>query len=291
MKKLFKSAWCGGALSATAVALCLQSGTVLAQESASGDEQKAIVTGDELLDRWQYELTAYGWLKSIDGTVSDHGLELDFKEDLLDMLDGAFSLRFEAERSIVSLFAAYEYTKIGDDVNVDGSITVQPPVGPPVNVGLNGKADASNTQQRVELGAGYTLHRSDAMKWQLIGGAKWFDDEVEIKQIRVAGPGGNPLPGNLPSKLKDENDFWQGFLGGRFTARLSDSWRMRGRLDYGYGGSDSDSWTAELTADWRFTHWGALQFGYRYMDIDYVDDDYSFIMEEHGPIIGFIANW
>lgn len=287
MQKLFKTTWCGGALSATALALSLQSGAVLAQETNAEGQQKAIVTGDDFQDAWQYEATIYGWLKSMDGVVDDQDLELDFQEDILDVLEGAFAARFEAEKGIVSLFAAYEYNKIGDEMEASGSIPVG---GIPIEIPVNVEADVSDTQQRAELGAGYTLHRSDAWKWQVIGGAKWFDDELEIKRFKVRGPLGGQVPG-LPTRVKHSNDFWQGFLGGRFTSRLSENWRMRGRLDYGYGGSNSDSWTAELSADWRFTHWGALQLGYRYMDIDYDKNDYQYDMKEFGPVVGFMVVW
>lgn len=261
-----------------------------AQESTSSAQQPAIVTGDSLQTGWQYEMTIYAWAKSLDGSVGSLDLDLNFADDLLDMLDGAFMTRFEANKGPLVLYANYEYTKIGTDVDVDRPLRVSTPGGrldPSVNI----EADVTDTQNRFDLGAGYTVHQGEATKWQVLGGAKWFEDDVEVKHFRVSGPSGRPILEDLPTSKDIKEDWWQGFIGGRFVSRLSESWRMQGRLDYGYGGSDSDSWTAELSANWRFNQWGAINFGYRYTEIDHEDGHYSYDMTEQGPLIGLAIHW
>ncbi len=133
-------------LLATAVALLLPTlaaaqdpsqGTVVVTDEgnavvvAEGDPMPVIVTGDELVDGWQYELTLYGWAKSIEGQSSGRDVDLNFKDDLLDMLEMAGMVSFEATYGRWLGFAAYEYTKIGvDDDDLDVTLDIPTGGGP-----------------------------------------------------------------------------------------------------------------------------------------------------------------
>lgn len=287
MNSFIKPAMRRRILGASVLCLYISAGAVHAQESSSSEPQQAIATGDELLEGWQYELTVYGWLKSLDGSVGSLDLDLDFADDITDMLDGAFMTRFEVNKGPLVLYANYEYTKISTDVDVELPARL-PILG---DLSRNITADVVDTQNRFDLGAGYTVHQGESSKWQLLGGAKWFEDEIKVKHFQAFGLGGRPILEGLPTSRTEKVDWWQGFVGGRFISRLSDSWGMQGRLDYGYGGSDSDSWTAEISANWSFNHWGAAHFGYRYTELDHEDGNYSYDMTEQGPLIGLVIHW
>ena len=102
-----------------------------------------------------------------------------------------------------------------------------------------------------------------------------------------------PEPIEIPArKLKLGDDWAQGFLGVRFASQVGEKWRLRGLYDYGYGGSDNRSWTAEFLMDWRFVDWGSIEFGYRIQDVTYDNNSknkhYVYDVKESGPRVGFI---
>lgn len=246
---------------------------------------------------WHYELTLYAWAKSVDGTSGDLDLDLNFLDDILDMLDGAFMTSFEAEYGVVSLFGQFEWSKISDGAKIsrDFDYTI-PPIGPTVPVTAGAKVEVEEDQYAAEIGAGYTLSESASTRWQILGGAKWFNNDLtgKFKNVTVTGPGGNqfPLDG---AKVNSDEDWWHPFLGLRVATRLTDSWRLRLRGDYGYRESDNSSWMLEALVDWRFNDWGAMEFGYRHLDIDYDNGSnsspYSYDVEESGPRIGLIVHF
>ena len=246
---------------------------------------------------WHYELTFYAWAKSVDGTSGDLDLDLNFLDDIVDMLDGAFMTSFEAEYGVVSLFGQFEWSRISDDAKVSREFDYTiPPVGPTVPVVLGTKVEVEEDQYAAEIGAGYTISESSSTRWQILGGAKWFNNDLtgKFKNVTVIGPGGMefPLDG---AKVDSDEDWWHPFLGLRVATQLTDSWRLRARGDYGYLESDNTSWMLEALVDWRFNDWGALEFGYRYLDIDYESGSnsstYSYDVEETGPRIGVIVHF
>jgi len=246
---------------------------------------------------WQYELTFYAWAKSIDGTSGDVDLDLNFLDDIWDMLDGAFMTSFEAEYGVVSLFGQFEWASISDDgkISRDFDYTV-PPIGPTLPITAGAKVEVEEDQYAAEIGAGYTISESPSTRWQILGGAKWFNNDLtaKLKNVTVTGPGGMefPLDGR---KITSDEDWWHPFVGLRVATHLTDSWRLRVRGDYGYLESDNTSWMLEALVDWRFNDWGALEFGYRHLDIDYESGSnsspYSYDVEETGPRVGLIVHF
>ncbi len=256
----------------------------------------AVTSASEGGEGWHYELTVYAWAKSIDGTSGDVDLDLDFLDDIWDMLDGAFMTSFEAEYGVVSLFGQFEWAKISGDARIgrDFDYTI-PPIGPTVPVNVGAKVEAEEDQYAAEIGAGYTVAETPSTRWQILGGAKWFNNDLsgKLKDVTVTGPGGGefPLDG---AKISQDEDWWHPFVGLRVATQLTDSWRLRVRGDYGYLESDNTSWMLEALVDWRFNDWGALEFGYRHLDIDYESGSnsspYSYDVEESGPRLGLIVH-
>ncbi len=295
---------------ASAAGLALNSGTAAAQADVTnadgtivGDEprQPAIVTGDELVKGWRFEGSFYGWLKSIDGNSRGRDVDLNFKDDILDMLDMAAMFRIEAEYGHWLLFGAYEYTKIGVD-DQDLEVTAEVPVGPgggTIPATVRGSLDATDPQHMVELGAGYKVLDSENFDITLHGGIRYYDYDLELKlkNPTVTLP---PPIGEIELDRRETNiadDWVQPFLGARFATHVTDNWRLRGRFDYGYGseGDTNEMWMVEVMVDWRFNDWGAVEFGYRYLEQDYDNgsssDPYTWDMTESGPIIGLIVHF
>lgn len=287
---------------ASATGLALYTGLAAAQTEVSDEtRQPAIVTADELVEGWRYEGTLYAWMKSIDGSSRGRDLALDFKDDILDMLDMAGMFSIDAEYGRWLLFGAYEYNKIGvDSDNLE--VTQDIPVGPgggTIPATLRGDFKATDPQHMLELGAGYKVLDRDNFEVFLHGGVRYYnyDLELELKRVSVTLP---PPIGEIDLDRRKTNigdDWAQPFLGARFATHLADNWRLRGRVDYGYGakGETNEMWMVELMVDWRFNNWGALEFGYRHLEQDYDNgrssDPYSWDMSEFGPILGLIVHF
>jgi hypothetical protein len=293
------SYWAKAVISAAAGCL-LQVATVTAEDA---DEMPLIITGDKLVEGWKYELALYGWAKSIDGTSNSRDVQLDFREDILDMIEGAFMVSFDAEYGRWLGFAAYEYTRIGTDQDdVTGTVDVpigEGPSGPTVSVPITGDIDVNDPQHMFELGAGYKVVDGDNLDLTLHAGARYYDYnlEVELKSFTAVLP---PPIGERElgrRKISSGDTWWQPFVGVRLATHFTENWRLRGRVDYGYGssGDSNEMWLAELLVDWRFNHWGALELGYRHVEQDYDNGSssapYTWDMTERGPRIGLIIHF
>jgi hypothetical protein len=234
----------------------------------------AQLQAEESEGEWEFVLTPlFLWGMSIDGDSAIDGnalpLNLDFTDDIMENLDAVLTLHFEARKDKLLLFAEYQYVSL--DPSVDASLG-------PVNV----NADIDFVVNMAELGAGYTLSYTNATRWELLGGLRWFDHDLEVN---IDGP---PI---LPDTIKGGDDWHQGFIGGRIITAISENWRLIARGDYGYGGSDNNAWHFNAMADYRFSDWGSAFVGYRYMKIDYASNSYSYDAEQQGPMLGVSINW
>ena len=132
------------------------------------------------------------------------------------------------------------------------------------------------------MGAGYTLLQSESTRWEVLGGVRWQEHDLDAE---IDGPE------FLPGQIKGGDDWSHGFLGGRVTTSVGKNWSLIARGDYGYGGSDNDAWNLSLIADYRFKGWGSAFVGYRYMQIDYEGSDYGYDAEQQGPQLGVVFYW
>ena len=226
---------------------------------------------------WQYSIAPfYLWAKSIEGSSSMGGnaspLELDFKDDILENLDGAFAFHFEARKEKLTLFAEYNYAKL------DPSSTLA--LGP---IEIKANVDFKDTMW--ELGTMYEFSDSGSTQWDILGGVRYFEQEIDIGLTGGAGQG------LLPGKLSGGDDWWHFFGGLRVTTKLTERWRLRARADYGYRDNNNKGTHALAYADYRFRDWGSFFAGYRYLDTDYDNEEsgvkqYGSDITSQGPIFG-----
>jgi len=223
-------------------------------------------------DKWNYSLAPlFLWGMGIEGTTSigpvSAPLDIQFK-DALDNLDGVFTIHFEAQKRDLTLFAEYQYVNLGPEAQL--------PNGSVVNVTFK------NTM--AELGAGYRVVDGDVHDFELLGGGRYTKQDLTARGI--------PLP--PLNSISNKESWWDVFLGGRWTARLSERWKFVGRVDLGTGGSDM---TSNLSGffDYRFRDWGSVFIGYRYMDFDYEDgtgvNRYAYDATQEGPLAGLAIHW
>ena len=251
--------------------------SALATLLVAGSFSSAQLYAEESEGEWEFMIAPlFLWGMSIDGESAIDGnalpLDLDFRDDVMENLDAVFTFHFAARKDDLLLFAEYQYVSLDP--------TVEANVGP-----LSVNADVDLTINAAEVGAGYTISETDATRWEVLGGLRWLDQDLDVQ----ANLGIDDPTGQIP--IKGGDDWYQGFVGARVTDTLSKNWSLIARGDYGYGDSDNDAWHFNAMADYRFNDWGSAFVGYRYMKIDYASSSYSYDAEQQGPLLGISIYW
>lgn len=251
-----------GKFSAAVLSTSLALGTTQTQAAEEGE--------------WEFAVAPmYLWAKAIDATTSAAGressLDLDFKNDILENLDSAFAIHFEARKDKLGLFLEYNFASL--DPSVEGGL------GP---IELN--ADITYDDTMWEGGVTWAFAESDSTRWEVIGGLRYYEQDLELK-LQSSGPG------LLPSKTRVGDDWVHPFGGVRVITKMTDRWTFRVRADVGYEDSHNRALQGILTFDYRFRDWGSAFVGYRYLDMDFDNtssgrNQYSFDGDQAGPLVG-----
>lgn len=227
-------------------------------------------------DSWEFSLSPlFIWGMSIDGDTQAGGavmpLDLSFKDDLFDNMTAAFTLHLEARKGRWTAFAEYQGSRIEPTASL-GPLSV----------------DVEFTSQMGELGASYAVWEGAGVRWELLAGARYTNQDIDVETQLTLPPG--PVPINISSG----DDWWDGFVGGRALVSLGENWGFVGRADVGGGGSDSVL-NASFLFDWRFKQWGSAMVGYRWMKFDYQSgsgaDLYAYDAVQQGPLLGITFHW
>lgn len=272
---------------------------LLCQPMSSFAESHDVEPGES--HGWEFDLKIYGWGKSVDGTSASRDVNLDFKDQVIDLIDGVFMTTFGAEKGKLLLWGTYEYTKLKTDKR-DVNTTIDYPIpilSRSIPVDVSTVADATDVQHMVELGAGWNVLENKKWDASLHGGVRYFDYELKVFVDPITAQVVSPINGEIIERIIPQqqivlgDDWYQPFIGARAGWQFAQKWRLHGRLDFGYNPFTSDdsnqSWMTALMLDWNFTHWAGLEMGYRYMVQDFDngknEDNFSWVMDEYGPVI------
>ncbi len=230
---------------------------------------------------WEYSIAPlYLWAKSVEGKSgvgsSESELDLDFKDDILENLAAGAAVHMEAKQGPLVFFGEYNYAKL------DPSGTIEQ--GPVVI-----KGEVEFTDIMWELGFRYEVANTGSTQWEVLGGVRGLDQDLDITLKRVDD---GLSVGILPRKASGGDDWWHGFAGGRVTTKLSQRWSFVARGDYGYRESSNKSYMLTGIFDYRFNDWGSFFVGYRHLDVDYANDkndksNYFVDTANRGPLLGF----
>lgn len=226
-------------------------------------------------DDWQFKVQAYGWLPTIEGTLpTDNDIELKI-DDIFDYLDMTFMGAFQARRDKWAIVSDVVYLKLSTDEG--GKTTV--PVGP-LNVPTRVDIGVEMTTWIVNLAGAYRVYQTDKYDVQLLAGARYFylDTKAELDTSIVPAGG---------VEVDADDDVWDGIIGVRGLANLSDKWWLTYRFDVGSGGSDL-TWNASAQFGRKYD-WGSLAAGYRYLHYDF-DSDFTLMkdLDVYGPFLGAV---
>ena len=237
-------------------------------------------------DEWEFSATPmFLWGVSIDGDATIGGttapLDLDFRDDILENVEAVFSMRGDARKGKWALLSEVQYAELDPTVKISQDM-------PPASV----KNDINFTITMIELGAGYAVVETAKSRWELIGGARYNRHELDM-DVNLKPPGGGP---SIKTDESVDEDWWQGFAGGRLFYSLTDTWTFVGRGDYGYGDSDNTAVNASFFFDYQYNDWGSVLVGYRYMNFDYDngrsgDSKYAYDATQQGPLLGLTIRW
>ena len=134
------------------------------------------------------------------------------------------------------------------------------------------------------FGAGYNVVDNEKATLDLVGGARYFWLDVDIKlDLSIKGSGGR-LNTSRKEKVSDSDHVWDGIVGVRGQINLNKNWYLHYYADIGTGGSQS-TWQAMAGVGYNFK-WGDVLLAYRYLDYNF---DSDFILDDlsiSGPALG-----
>ena len=212
-------------------------------------------------------------------TIGDTTAPLDLSfGDIFSNLEVVFTLHFEARKDKWTFFSELQYVDMSPEATVS--------MGP---VAINADIDFKNTM--IELGGAYAFWETRNTRWEVLGGIRYTDQDVDVDATLTFPP-----PINEQNIMTDGGDNWShAIVGTRFFGKMSAEWTFIARTDVGYGGSDNKAFNAVAMFDYRFKKWGSVFFGYRYLNYDFdndnAEDTYALDAYQSGPLAGLMIHW
>ena len=216
-------------------------------------------------EEWEFVLELYGWTAAVDATTAGgHDVEIEF-DDIWDNLDFAIMGVLGARKNKWSFMTDIIFMDLGNDPNTNLNQTLQV-----TSIGLESWS--------VNPFVSYELFGSNKGSFQLLGGARYLDVEVETEI--TARP---PLP-PIGTKVSISTDVWDGVVGFRGFYNLSDRWFVPYRADIGTGDSDF-TLHAFAGIGYRFESFKLL-LAYRYLEWEFEDGALLDDLQASGPVLG-----
>jgi len=224
-------------------------------------------------NEWHFILKPlYLWYVTLDGSTTLSPPEGDSGAFPVDTsgLTGAFTFHIEAEKNKWNLFADYLYAEYTSE-NVTSPFGLL-------------KGDNELTVHIAEIGGTYSVIEEPRLELELLTGVRY----LSVKNVFTF------KGGDLFDPLEGSANIWDGFAGVRFTGKMTKSISARARADIGTGDSNM-VWNTILTVDWRFTDWGSVYAGYRWLDYDFNKgsgpDEFGINIRGEGPVAGLGFYW
>lgn len=222
-------------------------------------------------DGWTAQITAYGWMAGLGGTVrpARGGPTFEVSDsfgDILDKLDAAVFATAFARHERTILFASIDHVATSETVGV-------PPIAPPIDAISGDVALTSGA-----LAGGYRVLSADRYALDAMVGARvwWVDAEA------MARAGGTPV-----AARSEILRFADPILGARGRVELGGRLNAIAQADFGgFGAGSAFTWQAFGTVNYRVTDSFYLSAGYRHLSVDYRDGGRIFDVDLSGPLIG-----
>ena len=250
--------------------------------------------------QWQYSLTPYLWLPTIDGALNygpppGGGGSPDIEvgpTDWLDLLNFGALVSASATKGRFTVFTDIVYlsmsTKDSRVTSVDDSISipgVRVPIPIDASLNMNTKTDFDGLMWMIS--GGYAVKETETVSMDVFVGVRFFGTEAKSSWNLTADimtPGGSVI---LPAQggTERDTDLWDGIVGIRGQSDLSaQNWAVEYYLDIGTGSSEV-TWQAMGGLAYTFG-WGDLIMRYRHLEYDQRSSGLMQNFSFTGPEIG-----
>jgi hypothetical protein len=222
-------------------------------------------------DRWHFQIATYGWLSGQKGTLATQpglpaaDVDIDFYDDIAGNINSAFSLIGEVRKGRLGVVADVNYSDIEDDEATPGPLF---------------SALTSRTKTWIASMAGfYRLIEQDRAFLDGMAGLRYWSVDSSLKL------GAGILPAREISNKEEWVDPIIG-LKGRMPLGAS-KFFISGALVFGGFGVGSDfMWDGLLNLGYQWTAMFSTTIGYRYLDVDYDEDDFLYDVYQDGLVLG-----
>jgi len=243
-----------------------RSALVLAVTGALSALAPSVSQADGTSD-WKFAATIYGWLPSINGTMSipapSGGTSISVDPgEVLDALNFMFMGAFEADKGRWSLATDLVYFDLGGSEDKFRDFTLGA-IGLPATVNADARLDTTGWIWSIE-GAYLAIDDPDH-PMKLLAGARMLDLSADLEWHLEGDISGLPLPGP-DGKGSASDTVWDAIVGlrGRLVLGEDKRWYIPYYADVGTGDSDL-TWQGMLGIGYAFD-WGDVVSVWRYLD-------------------------
>lgn len=229
----------------------------------AGAQEVTAATGE-----WEFSVAPYLWAAAFEGTtrigrLPSADISASFS-DIVDNLDFAFMGTAEARRDRFSLFGDVVYVNVSDSTATPGP--------------LFSRARVEVESLFVTLGAGYTVVETGNATVDLNVAGRYWSERNEIAFSA----------GALPGRSADATEVWfDPMVGGVARYRWDNGVFVSGQALIGGFGIGSDIvFDGVATVGYAFNDAIAASVGFRWLSVDYEDDDFVYDIDQYGPIAG-----
>jgi hypothetical protein len=249
---------------------------------------------------WTFRFTPYGWLTALSGNQTVKGRTARIDASFIDLMDATweqggtlFGLMgdFEARNGRFSLYGNAAWSRIAlerSGVRTRGA-------SPDIAGSIGAAADVKFAMAIVELGATYEVARVGTVGFDLLAGARYWNQRAELSfdLATTADTGDLALGRGVAVARSGTVDWLDGFVGARMRVAVAPGQEVFLRGDLGGGGSRF-SWQGIAGYSFDFGEKNGVTYsgivGYRALYVDYAEGEgrrrYAFDMLQHGPVVG-----
>ena len=222
-------------------------------------------------ESWEFHLAPYAWLAGQSGKVATlpglppADVDIDFYDDILGNLNGALMLVGQARKGPFGISADIAYTDIESDSALRGDYFTT--------------LTSQTTSWMISLAGFYRLFENDRFHVDGLGGARYWSVD---SQLALSG-------GPLGSYSVGERESWvDPVIGVKGMSKLGDTrFFLSGfAMIGGFGVSSDFMWDANINLGYQWTETFSTTIGYRYLNVDYENDDFLYDVSQDGILLG-----
>ena len=265
---------------------------------------------------WQFSLTPYGWMTSVNGNSTARGHTVDIDASFFDIVEKSDSIMalmgyFEARKGRFGFFTDVVWEDLSFDAQRDVSRNPFARL-PNVNVAIKGNAQLDYQSTIIQSGIAYELARwpggvGSYTALDVMGSARYWNQEVDVS-LKLTGDVTAELQrlgldlqrsGSLAVARSGDLEWVDPVVGARLRHQMTSGAELALYGDVGGFGVGSDfSWQAVATYGFDVNCFGTplrTVVGYRALAVDFSENGrfgkngLDFV--QHGPVMGIIYRW